>query len=151
MFVTPIGAGAAPPLARLHALAFDTPWNEAQLVQSLQAPFAFALQARSATALLGFILAHAAAGEAEVLTLAVDPAARRLGAGRALVEAAAGAALAAGAQMLWLEVAEDNAAARALYESAGFQAAGRRRGYYRRPGGAVDALMLRRRLNSAPA
>ncbi len=71
--------------------------------------------------------------------------------GLALVRAAAGVALAAGAQTLWLEVAEDNAAARALYAAAGFEEAGRRRRYYPRANGPVDALTLRCRLNSAPA
>ena len=154
IFVTPAGVEVAAGLAQVHALAFDTPWTEAQLVASLAAPFAFALQARSAgrgSAPLGFILAQAVGEDAEVLTLAVAPAARRRGVARALVEATAGAALAAGARMLWLEVAEDNAAARGLYEGAGFRLEGRRRGYYRRPGGAEDALMLRRRLNSATA
>jgi ribosomal-protein-alanine N-acetyltransferase len=45
---------------------------------------------------------------------------------------------------MFLEVAEDNAAALALYTAAGFATTGRRRAYYRRPGGLlVDALMLR--------
>ena len=46
------------------------------------------------------------------------------------------------ARKVFLEVAEDNAAARALYAKLGFQEIGRRRAYYKRPGGAVDALTL---------
>jgi ribosomal-protein-alanine N-acetyltransferase len=45
---------------------------------------------------------------------------------------------------LFLEVAEDNAAARRLYESYGFKQIGRRPGYYKRPGGpAMAALTMR--------
>jgi [ribosomal protein S18]-alanine N-acetyltransferase len=144
-----VGADAAVALARVHALAFDPPWDAAALGEAMSSPFAFSLQ--TGTPPQGFILARAVAGEAEILTLAVDPAARRQGLGRALVDAAASTALAMGAQTLWLEVAEDNAAAQALYAAAGFEGAGRRPRYYPRPGGAVDALLLQRRLNTAPA
>ena len=109
----------------------------------------FALQAGDPP--VGFVLARVVADEAEILTLAIDPVGRRCGTGGALVAAAAGTALAMGARNLWLEVAEDNAAARALYAGARFEAAGRRPGYYRRKDGTVDALLLHRRLNSAPA
>jgi ribosomal-protein-alanine N-acetyltransferase len=86
-----------------------------------------------------------------VLTLAVDPAHRRSGAGRALVEAVAITAAAAGARSLFLEVASDNQAAMALYGAAGFGRVGQRPAYYRRAAGAVDALVLRRDLNRPPA
>jgi len=45
-----------------------------------------------------------------------------------------------------LEVAVDNAAAIALYEAAGFTVKGRRRRYYRRTDGNVDAIIMRRAL-----
>jgi len=47
-------------------------------------------------------------------------------------------------------VAEDNAAALALYGKARFERAGRRPGYYRREGETTDALVMRRELNTAP-
>jgi ribosomal-protein-alanine N-acetyltransferase len=50
-----------------------------------------------------------------------------------------------------LEVAVDNAAALRLYRRAGFAEAGRRRGYYERPGGRVDALVLTRVLHGPGA
>ena len=79
----------------------------------------------------GFILYRAIAGEAEILTLAVAPDARRRGVARALVETAMAAAAAAGTTSAFLEVAESNAAAIALYQSAGFAEVGRRPGYLR--------------------
>ena len=144
--IAPVSVEASDALALLHAKAFDAPWSALALAQTIAAPFAIGFQAGEPAG--GFILAQAVAGEAEILTLAVDPAARRRGVARALVEAVLNAARDAGADALWLEVAEDNAAARALYAAAGFDQVGLRRRYYPRAGGAVDALSLRRRLNS---
>ncbi|MFU1477623.1 hypothetical protein ACM25N_07930 [Roseovarius sp. C7] len=50
--------------------------------------------------------------------------------------------------MSFSEVAEDNAGAIALYRAAGFGECGRRKGYYRRAGGAVDALVLAKDLDT---
>ncbi|MEK7431313.1 MAG: ribosomal protein S18-alanine N-acetyltransferase [Pseudomonadota bacterium] len=136
-------------LARVHAAAFDHGWSAAEITELLDGPGGFALLVEDA-ALVAFILCRAIAGEAEILTLAVDPAARRRGFARALVEAAAGAARIAGAETMFLEVADDNAAAIGLYEVAGFARAGLRRGYYDRgPQGYADALVMRLDLGRA--
>jgi ribosomal-protein-alanine N-acetyltransferase len=118
----------------------------------LKGPGGFGLVVRDpdTEAVVAFILARAVADEAEVLTLAVDPPHRRSGIGRVLVEAVALNAAAAGARSLFLEVASDNDAALGLYRAAGFSPVGQRPAYYRRGAGAVDALVLRRDLNSPP-
>ena len=89
------------------------------------------------------ILARVAADEAEVLTLAVDPAVQRHGFGRALLGQALATARQRGASAIFLEVASGNGPGRALYAAAGFVTVGHRRGYY--PGGG-DALVLQRPL-----
>lgn len=128
-------------LAALHAEAFaapDTPWGAAAFADLLAQAGVFVVERDE-----GFILLRAVADEAEVLTLAVRPAARRRGLGATLVGEGAVAAAARGASRIFLEVAEDNAAARALYARAGFAEAGRRRGYYAGVDGARrDALVL---------
>ena len=125
-------------LAALHAEAFDTPWDAASLSALLASPGVFAVEQPD-----GFILIRVVADEAEILTLAVRPAARRSGLGGRLVEAAVVRAAALGAERMFLEVAEDNVAARALYARAGFHQAGRRRSYYARSDGSrEDALIL---------
>jgi len=145
----PLTVDDAPALARLHATSFDRPWSAAEIAE-LVAAGAFGLTAET-----GFVLCRAGGGEAEILTIAVDPAARRTGRGRALVEAAAAAAVAQGAATLFLEVAADNAAALALYRTSGFEQAGIRRAYYPRPESRmpesrmIDALILSRALNRA--
>lgn len=150
MRLEPVDAAAAATLAALHALAFEHPWSAADIASALESPGAFALAVRledDQTA--GFILARAIAGEGEILTLAVSPAARRAGIGRALVEAAIGICAASGAESLFLEAAQDNFAAIALYSQTGFELAGLRKSYYRREGApAVDALVMRRTLNT---
>ena len=81
--------------------------------------------------------------EVELLTLAVEPAARRQGLGRALLARFGVEAAAAGATRAFLEVATDNLPAIGLYASAGYRETGRRRGYYHPSGGApVDAVIM---------
>lgn len=122
-------------LAALHATAFAAPWSTAEFADLLGQPGVLA-----AVETDGFILVRVVLDEAEILTLAVRPDARRAGLGGRLVGRGAVLAAQAGAARLFLEVAEDNAAARALYDRAGFRLLGRRRGYY--DGGRTDALVL---------
>jgi ribosomal-protein-alanine N-acetyltransferase len=143
-------ASDAVALAKAHASAFDAPWPPEAFVDLLDSPGVFALAAVD-RAPVGLILMRAAAGEAEVLTLAVEPSHRRRGVARTLLREALALAEAMGAVEAFLEVAADNAGALALYREEGFEQAGHRGGYYRRPGGqAVDALVLRRSLKSGP-
>lgn len=92
----------------------------------------------------GLILARVASDECEILTIGTIPDRRRSGLARSLLHEAAHRAHVLGAKSMFLEVAEDNDAARALYASCGFLSVGRRTGYYKRPGGKiVDALVWR--------
>lgn len=136
-------------LASLHARCFKTPppWSAADFAGFVADPLAFLLVEGDA----GFLLGRAVAGEAELLTLAVAPEARRRGLGRKLVARFLYQAQLRGAGQAFLEVSAANPAAIALYESAGFTQAGLRSGYYRdAAGNGVDALVLARSLVSAP-
>ena len=103
-------------LAALHARCFTMPrpWSEAEFAELLESPHAFLVTAPG-----GFLLGRVIAGEAELLTVAVAPESRRRGTGRALLQAFSEAARARAADTAFLEVAEDNAPARALYRAAG--------------------------------
>nr|WP_209282476.1 GNAT family N-acetyltransferase [Brevundimonas alba] len=136
-------------MAELHAGAFDgphdTPWSEHAFADLLGQFGVFAVEGPD-----GFILMRAVADEAEILTLAVRPGARRGGLGGRLVGEGVLAAAARGAVRVFLEVAEDNVAARALYARAGFAEAGRRPGYYASADGSRrDALLLALNLSAA--
>jgi ribosomal-protein-alanine N-acetyltransferase len=151
--VLEVTAASVEPLAALHAQAFEAPWSAAELARMIDGPCAFALAigtGAQAADIQGFVVARAIAGEAEILTLAVRPDMRRRGLARSLIAAVCTRAVDHGARVLWLEVAVDNSAALALYQSLGFEAAGRRPAYYgREQGGPVDALVMRRDLNSS--
>ncbi|WP_347311134.1 ribosomal protein S18-alanine N-acetyltransferase [Defluviimonas sp. SAOS-178_SWC] len=127
-------------LAAIHAESFTVPrpWGADEIAGTLTQPGSFLL-----TAADGFLIGRVIAGEAELLTLAVRPAGRRRGTGALLVGAFLDASRVQKAERAFLEVAADNAAARALYRRAGFSEAGRRRAYYRTPDGvAVDAIVM---------
>jgi len=116
-------------LAALHAASFDDAWSELFVGALLVQPGVSALVTPADDA-QGFIMTRVADDEAEILTLAVRPAARGRGHGGALLDAALCLMRAQNAARCFLEVAEDNAAARALYDRAGFTPCGRREKYY---------------------
>lgn len=131
-------------LAAIHGRCFTIPrpWSAAEIDGILATSGAFLLAEAD-----GFLIGRALAGEAELLTLAVAPEMRRKGLATRLLAAFLDRAAREGASRAFLEVAADNAPARALYARAGFAESGCRRGYYRHPDGrATDALILTRPL-----
>lgn len=131
----------APALAKLHATAFAQPWDAAAF-EGLILERGTVLNALFAgDALNGFALSRAVLGEAEVLSVVVAAACRRGGQGGRLLGAHLGALSAEGVRRVHLEVEEGNAPALALYTRFGFQAVGRREGYYRRPDGSRVAAV----------
>lgn len=145
--VRPVGAGDGDRLATLHAAAFGgAAWSAAQLAESLAAPACYGYVAVNDGEAAGFILCQMALDEAEILTFCTAPGMRRQGIGHALLDTALRHADAHGVMRIFLEVAANNDAARALYEQAGFQVAGLRRGYYSRGDSREDAVMMERRV-----
>jgi ribosomal-protein-alanine N-acetyltransferase len=83
---------------------------------------------------------------AEIMTIGVIPQARRRGLATDLLHALLAEAHRRGAQECFLEVREDNDAARAFYEREGFETVGVRRGYYDH--GRVHAISMRLELTT---
>ncbi|MEQ9504841.1 MAG: GNAT family N-acetyltransferase [Hyphomonas sp.] len=125
--LTSSDAGAA---AALHVLCFDDPWSEAAFAAHLGASDAASLGWFEDAKLVAFALFQNVAGEADLLTVATDPARRSEGLARHLLTALITSLLAAGIQRFTLDVAEDNHAARHLYTTLGFTEDGRRPRYY---------------------
>jgi ribosomal protein S18 acetylase RimI-like enzyme len=95
--------------------------------------------------ILGFLASKARPDVLHVHGLAVDPASRRQGIGRALLRAAIHDAADRGVAAVVLCVSVTNASAIALYESEGFRVTRRLRDFYssRAFGGERDALEMR--------
>jgi ribosomal-protein-alanine N-acetyltransferase len=138
--------------ARLHALCFPgESWSRSDFEGVLQIAGASGRWAIDPgdpeQRPQGFLFDMLLGPAGEIVTLGVAPSARRRGAARALLEDLLARARALGVANLTLEVAEDNAGALALYRDLGFEHAGTRRGYYRRPDASLmDARLLRRTL-----
>ena len=121
---------------------FGEAWTRSQCAGLLPMPGVWLSLARDGDDALGFALARAAGGEAELLLLAVRETVQRRGIGNLLLSHFEDEAAARGADRLHLEVREGNQAL-SLYEQAGYRLVGRRRNYYSGFSGATyDALTL---------
>ncbi len=132
------GVAHAAVLAALHGRCFEDTWSTQAIGEVLGSPGAFAYLAVAAEEEsrgrpLGFALARRTGDDAELLTLCVLPEERRRGVGAALLDEVMERARASGARRLFLEVAETNGPAQALYAARGFVAGRRRPDYYRGP------------------
>jgi [ribosomal protein S18]-alanine N-acetyltransferase len=121
---------------------FGEAWTRSQCAGILPMTGVTMTIAEDAGGMVGFSLVRSVADEAELLLLAVDPARQHSGIGHELLDEFIAAARAKGAAKLHLEVRDGNPAV-ALYWTAGFVPAGRRRNYYHGPEGETyDAVTL---------
>ena len=137
-------------IARIERASFSDPWSDESLATALDRMVVLVATGGGeragdgAATVVGYVVALVIAPDAEIADLAVAPEARRRGVGRALLARAIDVLESLAVRAVHLEVRESNRAARTLYESAGFRALGRRKGYYRQP--VEDALLLRREI-----
>ncbi len=119
-------------------------WGPVAVAGALEAPMARVVWALGpGERPLGIVLARRVVDLLEIDQVGVLPEARRSGAATAMIEALIRGGTAEGLVEARLELAESNAAARALYDRLGFVVVGRRARYY--PDG-DDALLLSRSL-----
>ena len=131
----------------LEEAIFSDPWSPGSLLSSFESPHSVFLAATDEGGeLLGYAVMYCIAGEAEILNIAVSPAARRRGIGSALMEEMLRRGESAGCELFFLEARESNSAAIALYEKYSFRAVGRRKRYYTRP--TEDAIEMQRGNNA---
>ena len=119
---------------------FSDPWSERDLTECLRTGVPFLVAEREG-AVVGYVIAHHALDEAEILNLGVGPEQQRQGIGHALVHEMIVHLRALGVAKVFLEVRESNTIAQRLYQALGFARVGRRRSYYRLP--VEDAVVLR--------
>lgn len=130
-------------IAVLHGLSFQRGWDENEVRQLLVDSNVVGHRATLGRSLIGFALSRLAAGEAEILSIAIAPARRGRGLAWPLLDLHLRRLAGLGARAVFLEVGETNDAGRALYRRAGFYQVGQRQGYY---AGGTSALVLRRDL-----
>jgi [ribosomal protein S18]-alanine N-acetyltransferase len=153
--IRPAVRGDLATMLQIERASFSDPWSAETLATALSLERMLVLVADErgdapgddAPRLVGYVVALVIAPDAEIADLAVSPGTRRRGVGRALLARALDELTAREVGTVHLEVRESNLAARALYQSAGFRAVGRRRAYYRQP--VEDALLLRREIDPA--
>lgn len=129
-------------LADIHAASFTQPrpWSVDEFASLLASD-----HTRLLTSANGFALIQIAGPEAELLTIAVQPDARRSGQGRDLLTRALTSAKAANCEEIFLEVVEDNTAAIALYRTLGFADRAIRKDYYNGPNGTKSSAVIMHR------
>lgn len=134
-----------PAVVRIERASYPDPWSSASFSREISAqPISHPIVARRDGMVIGFVVAWFVVDEVHIGNVAVDPAARRQGIGRLLMEALERQAIEEGCTYSTLEVRESNQSARRLYEKMGYRVIGRRERYYRHP--EEDALVMVRTL-----
>ena len=139
-----VGAGEAEALTRIHAEAFANYWNVGDFNDffSISGTRAWLAETDSGEA-VGMVVLRVQFEQADIITIAVRPAFRRQGIGRALVSQSLDMAKELGANTLFLDVEDGNDAALALYRALGLTVISRRKLYYRQKDGSyTDALVM---------
>jgi len=130
-------------IAAIHADSFQRGWGEDEIRGLIGAHNVLGHRVAIGRKLVGFIVSRLAAGEAEILSVAIAPAWRGRALARPLLDLHLRRLAGLGVRTVFLEVGPNNAPARALYKRAGFFEVGQRQGYYQ---SGAAALVLRRNL-----
>jgi [ribosomal protein S18]-alanine N-acetyltransferase len=131
--------------AALHGASFRRGWSEDEFERLLIDRSVLAHRALLGHRPVGFIVSRIAAGEAEILSVAVARAQQGRGLARRLLDLHLRRLAGLGVRTVFLEVDDDNTPARRLYARSAFREVGRRAGYYPRAGSAAGAALVLRR------
>ena len=145
--VVPLEAADCADVSDLHGERFPRQWSDGEFQSLAMEQNVFGFVARQTNAFFsqplgGFVLAREAAGEAEILTVAVSEKFGRQGLGWRLMQAALREAAARGAESMFLEVEAENRAAVQLYAKLGFLKVAERPAYYLGPDGRRTAALV---------
>jgi [ribosomal protein S18]-alanine N-acetyltransferase len=143
--VRPLGYSDLPQVIAIERRAFPTAWSLGMFVLELSKPSGICLAAIRESKLVGYLICARYADVWHLMNIAVDPAARGQGVGKAPPEEVVDRACEDASYTL--EVRPSNATAIALYERFGFRSAGTRRRYYHDTG--EDAVIMWRTSETA--
>ena len=140
-----------PAVVAVERASYQFPWSEGIFRDCLRVGYCCRVVEVSGV-IVGHGILSVGAGEGHILNLCVREALRSRGIGRRLLNRLVDEARVSGARETFLEVRPSNTAAIRLYQAAGFEQIGMRRGYYQAPGGREDAVVLKlRTANDGPA
>ncbi len=143
-------AGDLDGVMAIEEVSFPSPWSRGMFAEELGRDFSDPVVAEGEGGeVLGYAVAWTVAGETHLLNIAVAPARRGSGVGRALLRECIRRGARAGASRIHLEVRAGNDEAQRLYRTEGFAFQGIRKGYYTDTG--EDALLLSRELRESDA
>lgn len=121
-------------LADIHAASFKNSWSDGELEKMFSNENYLCMVAHppktDTSKPSGFVFVRSVVDEAEIITIATDPNARRKGVARKLLQETIRNLEFDRKQKLFLEVDEANNAAINLYKSLGFKIISERSGYY---------------------
>lgn len=124
---------------------YPYPWTAGNFADSMRSGYS-CWTMRDGLERVGYAVLMMVLDEAHILNISVLAERQGQGLGRRLLAHLYDVARQAGARQVFLEVRPSNTAALALYERAGFETVGRRKGYYPAASGREDALVMRSRL-----
>jgi ribosomal-protein-alanine N-acetyltransferase len=140
-----VEASDLPRLMEIEQAGFRHPWSEQQLRHELANAWSVPLAAveggpEGGERMVGYAIVWVVHDELHVLNVATDPAHRRRGVGRALLNQVAELGRARACRLATLEVRRSNEPALALYQSLGYRQVGVRPRYYAEEG--EDAILM---------
>ena len=140
-------------LADLHSGGFDVAWSSQDLTAMISKPVYDVVLAECDRDYppLAFGVSQWAGDDIELITLVSAPDHRRKGSAQSVLKALDNLAVSRGSDRWVLDVAEDNAAAIALYKQLGFLPFASRKDYYRRENMRVDAVIMAQKVGEVSA
>jgi ribosomal-protein-alanine N-acetyltransferase len=120
--------------------SFVAPWSKSMFEETIFSPTSQGLVIEHNNVITGYMVFYTVDVEAHIMNLAVNPAERKQGYARQMLDHALKFFREKNISECYLEVREHNRAAQRLYKRFGFEVIGRRKNYYPETG--EDALVM---------
>ena len=142
VLIRPMSENDVSEVIAVERASYQFPWSEGIFRDCLRVGYVCRVVTVN-DIIIGYGVMSVGAGEAHILNLCIGESHRCRGVGRRLLSYLVERGAAAGMSEAFLEVRPSNTSAILLYQSAGFEQVGMRRGYYQAVGGREDAAVLK--------
>lgn len=140
VFIDTISKNDAQSVAKIEKKCFSVPFTEEDISSYIENPIWHFLVARDENVLLGYISFTVILDECQIVNVAVDPKARKMGIGSRLISHFLEYVRKLGVSSIYLEVRESNTPAIKLYEKFNFTVTGVSKNHYSKP--TENALLM---------